>query len=323
VTVREACDAYLRDIKARNLSKGSRAGYQSVFRKLQAFAAAAGVARIDALDRKAIRAWREQWTWAPSTQGRVLKQLRAFFGFALRERWIRESPLEGIRKPKAAPRPTMPLSRDEMRALLLAADAAPREQALLLLLRYSGLAIMDAATLRRDALQASGELVLRRAKSGELVTVALPNQVAAAVEAAAHPGRQYFFWTGQSQPTTATKYWRTRLARIAAAASVEGFHPHRLRDTFAVELLLADVPIQDVSTLLGHSSVATTERYYAPWNMARRARLASIVRKTHQRDPILLEFTPKKPAGSVHYAPPAEAGLATAERSQATRSAYA
>lgn len=143
----------------------------------------------------------------------------------------------------------------------------------------------------------SGELVLRRAKSGELVTVALPDQVAAAVEATARPGRQHFFWTDQSLPTTATKYWRTRLARIAAAADVEGFHPHRLRDTFAVELLLEDVPIQDVSTLLGHSSVATTKRYYAPWNMARRARLASIVRKTHQRDPILLEITPKKPAG--------------------------
>ena len=52
-------------------------------------------------------------------QGRVLRQLRAFFGFALRERWIRRSFIEGTRKPKAAPRPTMPLSKDEMRALLL------------------------------------------------------------------------------------------------------------------------------------------------------------------------------------------------------------
>ena len=322
MTIREACDAYLREIKARNLSKGSREGYESLFRNLQAFADGTGIARIDALDRAAIRAWREQWKWAHSTQVRVLRQLQAFFGFLLQEGWIRESPIEGIRKPKADPRPTMPLSRDEMRALLAAAGPTSREHALLLLLRYSGLAIIDAATLRRDALEPSGELVLRRAKSGELVTVALPDQVIVAMEAVAQPGQQHFFWTGVSQPGTAAKYWRARLARIAATAAVEGFHPHRLRDTFAVELLLADVPIQDVSTLLGHSSVATTERYYAPWNLARRARLAAIVREANLRDPILQEFTLKKPAGSAATLP-AEAGLAAQLRSQATRRAYA
>ena len=322
MTVQEACGAYLRELEARNARPATRAAYRSLFRSLQAFAAAAGIVRIDALDRKAFRAWREQWTWAHSTQARALAQFGAFFRYAAQEGWTRESPLAGIRRPKADARPTMPLSEQEMRSLLAATDRAPREQALLLLLRYSGLAIRDAATLRRDALEPSGELVLRRAKSGELVTVALPDQVVAAVEASAPRGQQHFFWTGRSQPATAAKYWRARLARIAAEAEVEGFHPHRLRDTFAVELLLAGVLIQDVSTLLGHSSVATTERYYAPWNSARRERLAAIARKAHQQDPILREFTPKKPAGSVSP-PPAEAGLAAPKRSQAARRAYA
>ncbi len=203
---------------------------------------------------------------------------------------------------------------DEVRALLRAADRKPREQALLLLLRYSGLSIRDATLLGRDALQANGDVVLRRAKSGELVTVALPDEVIAALDSVAEPGSHHYFWTGRSEPETPPKYWRKRLTRIAAAAGVKGFHPHRLRDTFAVELLVAGVMIQDVSTLLGHSSVATTERHYAPWNLARRERLALIVRKVHQRDPILLEFTPKKPA---------EAGLATHRVPKATRTAYA
>lgn len=77
-----------------------------------------------------------------------------------------------------------------------------------------------------------------------------------------------------------------------------------------------------VSSLLGHSSVATTERHYAPWNLARSERLGRIVRKVHRRDPLLLEFTPKKPARTAQTAL-AEAGLATAQRSQATRRAYA
>ena len=68
------------------------------------------------------------------------------------------------------------------------------------------------------------------------------------------------------------------------------FRTHRLRDTFAVELLLADVSIDDVSVLLGHSSVHTTERYYAPWDRSRRDRLARIVRDAHKRDPLLAEL---------------------------------
>ncbi len=49
-----------------------------------------------------------------------------------------------------------------------------------------------------------------------------------------------------------------------------------LRDTFAVELLLAGVPIDQVSILLGHASVKTTERHYAPFVKARQEQLVSL-----------------------------------------------
>jgi site-specific recombinase XerD len=38
-------------------------------------------------------------------------------------------------------------------------------------------------------------------------------------------------------------------------AKINNAHPHRFRDTFAVELLLAGAPIEHVSLLLGHASV--------------------------------------------------------------------
>ncbi len=98
--------------------------------------------------------------------------------------------------------------------------------------------------------------------------------------------------------------------------------PEGASTLIGLELLLADVSMGDVSTLLGHSSVATTERYYAPWSSARRNRLGRIVRKVHQRDPILLEFTPKKPPRTAPTAP-GEAGLATQSVPKATRRAYA
>jgi integrase/recombinase XerD len=53
--------------------------------------------------------------------------------------------------------------------------------------------------------------------------------------------------------------------------------PHRLRDTFAVRMLLRGVPVDEVSRLLCHSSVTITEKYYAPWCPSRRLRLEGLV----------------------------------------------
>ena len=320
MTIGNACDAFLRDIEAQNLSRSSRANYKTLFRQLGAFARDRGLVAMGEIDTNAVRQWREEWTCAYSTQRQRLTMLKVFFSFAEAQGWISKSPLSGIRPPKSDSLPTMPLSADEVRAMLRAAEGKPKEKALLLLLRYSGLAIGDATRLERSAVRDSGELILRRSKSGEVVTVLLPPEAVIALDAIAEPSRRHYFWTGQSLPATAPKYWRSRLARIAEDAGVEGFHPHRLRDTFAVELLLFGVSMQDVSTLLGHSSVQTTERYYAPWNAARRRRLMEVVRKVHRQDPILLEFTPKKPAGAAATTP-AEASLATMDVPKPTRAA--
>ena len=321
MTVPDACAAYLRDLEARNLRTSTIENNGCLLRLLESFARDASIDSLAKIDKATLLAWRASWSCAPGTHTKRIKQLKAFFAHAQTAGWVNDSPINGVRPPKAAAPPTLPLSVDEVKALLASAAHKPKEQAFILLLRYSGLSIMDAATLKRSAVHGSGELVLNRAKSGELVTVLLPDVVLAALEALPAAGRHYF-WTGVSKPVTAAKFWRRQLRSVADEAGVSGFHPHRLRDTFAVELLLDGVMIQDVSSLLGHSSVATTERYYAPWNLARRDRLSRIVREVHQRDPILLAFTPKKPAGAVTTAP-AEASLATRNVPRPTRCAHA
>ena len=78
-----------------------------------------------------------------------------------------------------------------MRVLVRAATGQDRERALLLLMRYSGLAIRDATTLPRQALEGD-ELTLRRAKSGELVVCSLPRAVVDALDDIAVQGKRYY-----------------------------------------------------------------------------------------------------------------------------------
>jgi integrase len=93
-------------------------------------------------------------------------------------------------------------------------------------------------------------------------------------------------WTGKSKLHSTIGKWQRRLQTLFTLAGVEGGHAHRFRDTFAVELLLAGVPLERVSVLLGHQSVRITERHYAPWVRSRQEQLEADLQRTWERDPI-------------------------------------
>jgi integrase/recombinase XerD len=104
---------------------------------------------------------------------------------------------------------------------------------------------------------------------------------------------QYFFWSGNGDPKSAIKgyqrsFWKLfKLAEIKHADDTpKRCHPHMFRDTFAVELLLAGVPIDQVSILLAHSSVKITEKHYAPWVKARQEQMEANVQRAWFHEPI-------------------------------------
>jgi integrase len=68
-----------------------------------------------------------------------------------------------------------------------------------------------------------------------------------------------------------------------ARAGIPDGHAHRLRDTFAVELLNEGVPIESVTVLLGHRSKAVTEKHYAPWVKERQDIVEQHVMKTWKK----------------------------------------
>ncbi|MBZ5636328.1 MAG: tyrosine-type recombinase/integrase [Acidobacteriia bacterium] len=72
-------------------------------------------------------------------------------------------------------------------------------------------------------------------------------------------------------------------------------HPHRFRDIFAVELLLAGVPLERVSILLGHSSIRITEKHYSPWIRARQEQLEADLERSWITDPVVLAATKGTP----------------------------
>ena len=201
--------------------------------------------------------------------------------------------------------PTLPFERAEMARMLDACDHlytdnygkvgqpnANRIKALVLLLRYSGLRIRDAVTLPVGRI-AQGKIFLRTAKTGTHVTCPLPPLALDALNDCPRTNPLYFFWTGQCSRGTVARDWHSKLAKLFKVAGIPNEHPHRFRDTFAVEQLLAATPIDQVSALLGHSSIKVTERHYAPWVKARQEQMEASVVRSWEDDPLIVTKAPQ------------------------------
>lgn len=86
------------------------------------------------------------------------------------------------------------------------------------------------------------------------------------------------FWYGTgNDPTPPAQAVYERMQGIGDRAGIADCRPHRLRNTFAVRALLHGMQLEDVSRLLGHSSVRVTETYYAKWIGTRKRRLERLI----------------------------------------------
>jgi integrase/recombinase XerD len=205
--------------------------------------------------------------------------------------WIAVNPAKGIKSRGVKQAPTMPFSADQWRDILTALDMygeihkqSPETirrqlRALMLLLRYSGLRICDAVALRTSAVDAKGRLFLYQAKTGEPVKLPLPDEVLNALRAI-EEGGPYYFWNGTSTLKSRMTEWQERLKKVFVIAGIPDGHAHRFRDTFSVAMLDAGVSLETVSILLGHKSIKTTEKHYAPFVKSRQEALEAAVKGT-------------------------------------------
>lgn len=281
-TISEAVQKFLSDAEARGLEESSLKKYRNVLEAhLLGFCNRKGLRDLRHLTVDVLRELRAGWTLAPRTQQKTLETLRAFLRFCEAADWIEKNPATRIKPPKVEDTPTLPLTDDDVQKLLNACRRyrgnGRRLRAMVLLLRYSGLRISDAVSLRRDRIHGD-RIFLYQQKTGTPVYVPLP---AFAVRALMQqPTGQYVFWSGHGELKSAIEDWRRSFRSLAKLAGVRKLHFHRLRDSFAVSLLERGVDIETVAVLLGHSSSAVTRKHYNPWVQSRQSALEAAVRRT-------------------------------------------
>jgi len=296
----DAIDVFKADKKNQGISGDVLGKYARELGRFKSFAEARNIFTVRTITRELLIEYQGAWEKLyPSSNTRQMVQarLKNFLRFCYDNRWLDRVPrLSSIQADEV---PTLPLTTKEYEKLLKTvpvsfpdATKAARVRALVQLMRWSGLAIRDAVTLRRDELihdkaKKLYRIVTARQKTGTHVSVPIPPKIAKEVLGVLNGNPLYVFWsTGNGKEQSAVTNWQhdiRQLFRDAGISPAGNMLSHRLRDTFAVDLLEKGIPLEEVSKLLGHESIKTTERHYAKWVKARQDRLDTLVTGTWKK----------------------------------------
>ena len=214
--------------------------------------------------------------------------MKAFFEWAVVFEYLSRNPFDKLDAIQVKQVPTLPLSKQDFQRLLDNVHAVQaRDRTTLtcaiLLMRWSGLAIIDASCLLKSRLlPGSNQLQTYRQKTEGFVSVTLPNFVAdlLRMQSCEHP--DYFFWDKNKRNRRSQVHWfETRLRKIYDKAGIRPRGAHRFRDTFAVEYLDNGGDMETLARFLGHSTSATTRLHYNPWDKSRQKVLDDDMRRSH------------------------------------------
>lgn len=160
---------------------------------------------------------------------------------------------ESIKVPKGLPKPL-----EEKHILEVLEQASLQERLLILMLYGLGLRISELSTLELSSI--SKEWIQVRGKGNKVRELPLLPRLKETLDLylANHHPKRYLFEKGNTPMNSAQlRYIMTNLFKANGIKAT----PHQLRHSFATHLLNQGARIADVSELLGHATMATTQVY--------------------------------------------------------------
>jgi site-specific recombinase XerD len=201
----------------------------------------------------------------PSTINRRLASVIALYGFLSAEDQELNCPVifrrHHLREPQRLPRPV----QEEDLKRFFAVIESKRDFAMFLLMLRCGLRIGEVASLQVADLFLEEEFprIVARGKGSRERGVYLSRQAEGALRAylAERPQvKSEFVFLSYQLDGLSTTAIHKRLMRYREAAGIH-FSAHRLRHSFANDMLNADAPITSIQKLMGHRWIESTQTY--------------------------------------------------------------
>lgn len=202
--------------------------------------------------------------------------LRTFYAFLQLEGIVTESPAELIAPGRPDDAIPGTLSPGQVDRLLAAPEektaAGRRDRAVLELLYATGCRASEVSAMRLDDVHLAEAFCTCHGKGRKERVVPLGRRAVAAVSAWLRETRGQFAARSGGQPPwvvlsargnrlSRMRIWEIVQEHATAAGIPPGIGPHTLRHSFATHLVAGGVDLRHVQEMLGHASIATTQRY--------------------------------------------------------------
>jgi len=265
---------YIRHERA--LSANTQAAYRRDLRDFTGWLAGRSAAAIDVRGLSDYLAALSRRGLARASIARQAATLRTFYAFLQLEGVVTESPADLVstgRRDDVIPGTLTPAQVDR---LLGAPDAVSatgrRDRALLELLYATGCRASEVSALRVSDLHLAESFCTCKGKGSKERVVPLGRRAIAAVQAWIDGPRHDFAARAGGVPTWALlssrgnrlsrmRIWEIVREHATRAGIPPDVGPHTLRHSFATHLVAGGVDLRHVQEMLGHASIATTQRY--------------------------------------------------------------
>jgi integrase/recombinase XerC len=209
-----------------------------------------------------------------STIARKLAALRSFFQFCMQKKWLKDNPAKVVATPKQdKPVPSF-LSEEEMASLLDVPDTRKpldlRDKALLEMLYATGLRVSELVGLDLEDVNFEERLLRVRGKGKKERLVPYGRAAEDSLHAyfrvrpslaRGRIGDTAVFLNYRGERLSTRSVQRVVRACIRQTALKRRISPHSLRHSFASHLLSRGADLRSIQELLGHASLATTQKY--------------------------------------------------------------
>jgi integrase/recombinase XerC len=272
-------EAFLEALRLRAVSEHTLAAYESDLRDFEVFLKSRNAA-IESMDHLVIRDFLGQLyerRLEKTSVSRKLACLRTFFKFLVRDGRLKTNPAELISSPRLPKKLPSYLSEDEAATVveMPAGDAFKdlRDRAILELLYASGLRVRELVGLNDENLDMAQQLVRVFGKGrkqrivpfGEFAARALTAYVeerdSQGLDLSEEDGQTPVFVSVNGRRLNARDVQRLVEKTRLSLPSGRRLTAHTLRHSFATHLLENGADLRAIQELLGHSSLATTQKY--------------------------------------------------------------
>jgi integrase/recombinase XerD len=260
----------------RALAENTQAAYRRDLRDFQEWLGDRAAATLSVRDLGDYFAALAKKGLARASIARQAATLRTFYSFLQLEGVVTESPAELLTAAKRDDAMPGTLSPAQVDRLLAGPEAKTpvgiRDRALLELLYATGCRASEVSAMRLSDVHLAESFCICRGKGDKERVVPLGKRAIAALAAWIDVPRKAFATRAGSQPAwvilssrgnrlSRMRIWEVVREHAAAAGIPPDIGPHTLRHSFATHLVAGGVDLRHVQEMLGHASIATTQRY--------------------------------------------------------------